>query len=245
MALVDIICLANSFKEGGRCVAGLRTDGKGWVRPVAPDTSHSQLYERQLKLDDGTEPQLLDVVTVDLHEARPAPGQPENWVIGKTPWVLWERPAGRQLEPRLRSALNRNETLLGFDGRSIPESDAGSVTSSLTLVAPPVVLWSLGRDVGYRQQPAVLLKLGAKWLRLPVTDPVWVPLIVRHLSGKEAGWHKNEAAGIPPGAKVWITVSLSEPFHGQCYKLAAAIVVRKPATSASRIRWDRATRARP
>jgi hypothetical protein len=36
MPTVEIICLANSRKHSGRCVAGLRTDGQGWIRPVGP-----------------------------------------------------------------------------------------------------------------------------------------------------------------------------------------------------------------
>jgi hypothetical protein len=40
MAQVDLICLANSRKLGGRCVAGLRLDGSGWVRRVDSPQSH-------------------------------------------------------------------------------------------------------------------------------------------------------------------------------------------------------------
>ena len=30
----EFICLANSRKLGGHCVAGIKTDGSGWVRPT-------------------------------------------------------------------------------------------------------------------------------------------------------------------------------------------------------------------
>jgi hypothetical protein len=58
MAQVDLICLANSRKLGGRCIAGLRLDGSGWVRPVgeAPDGT---LYPADFMLRDGTESKLL------------------------------------------------------------------------------------------------------------------------------------------------------------------------------------------
>jgi hypothetical protein len=32
---VEIVCLANSRKAGGRCIAGVRTDTGAWVRPVS------------------------------------------------------------------------------------------------------------------------------------------------------------------------------------------------------------------
>jgi hypothetical protein len=43
MAKVRFVCLANSFKEGGRCVAGIVLDSNNnpengnvhWIRPVA------------------------------------------------------------------------------------------------------------------------------------------------------------------------------------------------------------------
>src|SRR5262245_50904398 len=130
MPLVDLICLANSFKLGGRCIAGLRADGKGWVRPIAPDTTHGQLYSRHLRLDDNTEPQVLDVITMDLAQAKPIPGQPENWEFRRTPWVLWERPAGIELESILRAALDRGPELLGSTSRSIAEVDARSAAAS-------------------------------------------------------------------------------------------------------------------
>ena len=113
MPLVDLICLANSNKMGGRCIAGLHTDGRGWVRPVAPDTDHGQLYLRHFKLDDETEPRALDIIRVDLARAAPAPGQPENWIIGTAPWRLASRTAVENLYPKLRSALTTDPILLG------------------------------------------------------------------------------------------------------------------------------------
>src|ERR1700674_1986707 len=104
MPLVDLICLANSNKMGGRCIAGLRTDGKGWVRPVAPDPDHGQLFLRNFKLDDETEPRALDIIRVDLARAAPAPGQPENWIIGVAPWTLRSRPVAEDLFRRLNTA---------------------------------------------------------------------------------------------------------------------------------------------
>jgi hypothetical protein len=227
----------------------LRADGKGWVRPLARDTTHGQLYARHLKLDDGSEPQPLDVITVDLAEPRPSPGQPENWWIGAEPWVLWQRPAGPELDRVLQTGMDRSPLLLGSAERAIAAGTA--VSASLALVAPYVLRWSSGRDLQYRQQPAALFKLGGNWYRLPVTDPLWSPVIARHLAG-QSGWHKSEDAGLPANTKIWLTVSLGEPFNGQCYKLVAGIVLapqrnaaRKPVTSASRTPSDPARRARP
>ena len=224
MAIVYLICLANSYKMGGRCLAGLRADGQGWVRPVAPDALHGQLYWRHFKLSDGTEPGPLDVVGVDLAEACPSPGQPENWTIGNQPWILRRRPAGRDLYGILRSALVPGPALLGSFGRSIAERASASACSSLALVAPAMLRWSVGERVRNRRQPRVLFKLKERLYNLPVTDPLWTAKITRSLMGKGPGWQPSGAVGIPRG-QVLITVSLGEPYEGQRYKLAAGIVV--------------------
>lgn len=80
MPLVDLICLANSNKMGGRCVAGLRVDGKGWVRPVSVDTDHGQLHLKHYRLEGDKDPEILDVIRVDLASHKAEPGQRENWV---------------------------------------------------------------------------------------------------------------------------------------------------------------------
>src|SRR5436853_5576752 len=113
MLLLDLICLANSNKMRGRCVAGLRVDGKGWIRPIAPDTDHGQFFLHHFQLDDGSEPKVLDLIRLNLAHTQPVPGQPENWVVGKERWILKARPLGRDLYPRLRDAITTGPVLLG------------------------------------------------------------------------------------------------------------------------------------
>jgi hypothetical protein len=228
MPLVELICLANSTKMLGRCIAGLRMDGKGWVRPIASDTDHGQLYLRHFKLDDGAEPRTLDVIRVDLARAEPAPGQPENWIIGTAPWRLTSRPAGENLYPKIRSALTTDPILLGSAQARIAATAASRLTSSLTLVSPSKLRWKLKQDLRGNPQPRVTFGLAGQPYDLPVTDPMWTSRIVRKLSQAEPGSYAQEKIGIPQSSKVLLTVSLSEPLNGYCYKLAAAIVVMPP-----------------
>src|SRR5258708_2932558 len=200
MPLVDILCLANSNKEGGRCIAGLRTDGGGWVRPVAPDTPQGQLYFRHYKLDDGSEPGVLDVIGVDLAAPRPEPGQPENWVIGPERWVLRERPAGANLRSVFRNAIERGSLLFGSKARTV--EGAATVGASLSLVAPAMTRWCLESRKDGRPQPRVLFRLANQMHNLPVTDAAWISRILRNLGAMEAGWSKNHASRLPPNPQL-------------------------------------------
>ena len=61
-----IVCLANSRKMSGRCIAGLEIEGDqvgGWIRPVSNrSTEEISLFEQ--RFEDGSEPDLLDIVEV-------------------------------------------------------------------------------------------------------------------------------------------------------------------------------------
>lgn len=61
MSSFKIICIANSRKLSGRCIAGLRIDGKGWIRPVS-ESPEGTLFQEHYILKDGSEAQVLDVL---------------------------------------------------------------------------------------------------------------------------------------------------------------------------------------
>lgn len=64
-----IICLANSRKYQGRCVAGLEWNGKqpeAWIRPVSGLEKGVLVYERFCHNANGRDPRLLDFVDIDF-----------------------------------------------------------------------------------------------------------------------------------------------------------------------------------
>jgi hypothetical protein len=68
-----IICLANSRKLTGRCVAGKEIiDNKigAWIRPVSARPT-GELSEEERRFPRGQDPKLLDVIKVPMIGARP------------------------------------------------------------------------------------------------------------------------------------------------------------------------------
>jgi hypothetical protein len=214
--LVDLICLADSSKMGGRCIAGLRTDGGGWGRPVAPDTPPGELYQRHTSLDGGRDdPEVLGVIGVDLEHSAPAPGQPErNWIISGQPWELRQRPAAPALVGVLQAAVRTGSEPLGSRTARMSQQRAGAAAASLALIVPERPAWHLRRDVHGRPQVRAVFELSGQGYDRLLTDPAWSSRAARRLLSLKPGRYPNEAIGIPAGNHVLFTVSLSEPHQG-------------------------------
>ena len=227
MSSVDLICLANSYKLGARCLAGLRVDGGGWVRPVS-DKEGGQLRYGQYRLPDHSEPHLFDVIRVGLVRRQPQPHQPENWLVDESPWALLERPAALDRAPIVAAAVSRDPAILGNQRRFVTEKQmrARPAADSLVLVQPADIRWRTEFSTHeLRNTARVLFRLGGVPYDLPLTDPVYAGPLQRRAEGD----YGSSDLGIPEDAIVLLTISLGHPFNGICYKLVAAIVVAPPA----------------
>ncbi|MCS6803504.1 MAG: hypothetical protein NZ773_16400, partial [Dehalococcoidia bacterium] len=84
-----IVCLANSRKRSGRCIAGREWDGSKagpWIRPVREDPSKGICVPCYAEGDRDIK--VLDIVEVPLIEHRPRRHQQENWLFDpKLPWI--------------------------------------------------------------------------------------------------------------------------------------------------------------
>lgn len=216
-----IVCLANSYKHGGRCVAGWCIEEGRWVR-LRGKADDGALSPAEYVLDDGSEVKLLDVIEVDLHYALPSNCHPEDWQIAPAQWRLVERPAGGALWKAVSDGADKATTILrGYrDRMAAAELAAKPLTASLVLVCPAEIWWWIREERGKRRYRALFQRLHVTY-DLAVTDPRWL----EKLDLIPAGIYPHKTFA-DDGAETWLTVSLSEDFYGWHYKLVAGVIVR-------------------
>jgi hypothetical protein len=221
MAETDMVCLANSRKYGGRCVAGLRLDGGGWIRPVS-HYEHGTLLWQHYTLANGQEAAILDIIRVPLAEPASEPFQPENWRLTAGRSQLVGRADDSVVRGVLLPALDAGPRLFGNSLDSLG-ADNPPPSSSLALVEPLSIHWRIRtRYTGSRQTRARFQFSGSHY-DLVVTDPRWE----ERLSVLEYGDHPASAAGLSDQDRVLFCVSLGEPLetNNRRYKLVAGVIV--------------------
>ena len=87
--MARLVCLANSIRHDGRCVAGIDLDTGEWVRPVPPGGGGIP-YQRTCI--NGQTVELLDVVEIGITNTNPGTKyQCENREMRDRPWKLLDK----------------------------------------------------------------------------------------------------------------------------------------------------------
>ena len=222
-----IVCLANSRKLNGRCVAGIELAGGqrlGWIRPVSA-RQHQEVSPNEQQYGDGTEPRVLDIMTVPLLEHVPRHHQQENWLLN--PAQRWTKegymPSGdleRFVDPIEPLWIDGYRSGRGIHDR-VPWDQAIELRSSLRLIHVDQVELSVLTTGGTHGPPRRQLRGRFRHQDrdycLSVTDPEYE---------RRYGANPAEANEIQES---FLTVSLGDRFAAQdaCFKLIAAIMERR------------------
>jgi len=218
-----IVCLANSRKTGGSCIAGREWTGKGpgpWIRPVS-DRPHREVSLKEQRYEDGTYPQVMDIIDIPIVAACPEGYQQENFLLDRNaPWKKRGRADWQDL-----AAMADPPDVLWTNGFStshgkndqVPEDQAMTSTSSLRLIRTDRLTLSVcapGAPFGNsRRKVYGRFHHAGAWYRLRVTDPVYEKAYRERPVGD---YHLPEC---------YLTISLGEPWDdGFAYKLIAAII---------------------
>jgi hypothetical protein len=216
-----IVCLANSYKHGGRCIAGIDIHDGQWIR-LHSNSPDGALCACEYMLDDGSEPRLLDVIEVELHYAIRSKSHPEDWQIAPEQWRLVERTATERQWTQLTGEKTKSKGILCDcrDRIGTWELKYKPLKSSLCLIRPSEIYWWIREDNGKRKCRA-LFHYNYVTYDFALTDPTWIEQL------------KLLPDGIYPQSNIvdstdetWLTISISEAYFGFHYKLVAGVIVR-------------------
>ena len=217
-----IVCLANSRKRGGRCVAGkvLRLDGHAsdWLRPVSA-RDDEEVSPRERCYADGADPQVLDVIDVPLLNPRPKTYQQENWLLDAN--RHWAK-VGRATWNDLPAMTDRDEPLWinghstrGGQNDRVPLAETAGIDNSLRLIRVDALTVTISEPARPSADFPILrgsFNYFGDEYRFRITDPE-----------SESG-SLNLPYGDYPVGERYLVVSLGEPFEGHAYKLIATII---------------------
>lgn len=217
-----IVCLANSRKLAGRCIAGREWRGQcagDWLRPIS-DRMHGEVSEYERQYEDGSDPRVLDIVEIPLLRHLPKGFQAENWLLD--PEWYWVK-KGQFPQEELERLTDPVEPLW-FDGDStyhghndrVREAQLEPLGNSLRLIAVErlgLEVFSPGEAFGNsKRRVQGRFRHAGRDYRLWVTDPLYERRYLGKLNGSyEVG-------------PCHLTISLGEEFEGAAYKLIAAII---------------------
>ncbi|GAB4208162.1 MAG: hypothetical protein OHK0022_37360 [Roseiflexaceae bacterium] len=210
------ICLANSKKYSGRCIAGVEINRTVWgyaivcegtkplwVRPVSGQ-EHGQveggLVERL---------RLLDVVEVETVAAAPQGCQTENYTF--IPASL--RVVDHIRHPHLlQEAAYTGRYLFDNTGKAVPADQVQFLDHSLLLIQPQELSIHTATTARGEEQLRAVFGFAGRAHDLPITD---LGFIERY--------HQQGCPPFRPG-RTFLTISLGLEHQGWHYKLVAGVI---------------------
>lgn len=130
----NIIILTKSFKHGGYCIAGIDYETGEWIRLVSSNISTERAVpEEQLKLDNGKELDIYDIICVDITEYVGTNIQPENYLYNEQ--QEWEYMGQSCLEEVIeKHGYDRPEFVFSNTDRRLGEDTVFNGSPSLLLL---------------------------------------------------------------------------------------------------------------
>jgi len=218
-----ILCLANSRRPGGRCVAGKELSGSNigaWIRPINAQNGNA-ISELDLQLENGAAADVLDVLTIPMAEPRPQGHQTENHVIA--PDYYWTKESRADWE-QVIAATDMGTGMRWPTGQSsyhglndkVSEAFAAGLDHSLVLIEPTSLTLIVGPESQYgggsRRRIRAQFMFRRNHYNLVVTDP-WIE--AKYFARLNGHFEIENSR---------LCISLTEVFNGSAFKLVATVI---------------------
>ena len=215
MPKVRFVCLANSFKEGGRCVAGIALDENNnpilengnpkWVRPIC-NTTHGEIPIHLV-----ANVNILDIIEIEvLSHPDLNSYQSEN--------VLYEESSFHLIGSYNKNNLNilyaSNHLIFGNRGKAISEDDINRHNHSLMFIKTTDFE---AYQKTYADNPKPQIRMNFTYCGnqydFPVTDPVFLKK------------YQTNPDLVNTYSQIDMTLSIGVEHKGWYYKLIAGIIL--------------------
>jgi ATP-dependent DNA helicase RecQ len=220
--LKDIICLANSRKYAGHCIAGKEiADNQvgNWIRPVS-SRDCGELSPNDIIMQNGKIPALLDIITVPLNKHCPQFCQTENFDIdGSRRWIqkgaFPNSEVSRLCDEADHLWINGYHSYQGLNDR-VPLNQADlDLSSSLLFIKPDRLTFIVAENSKLLKKVRAKFDYRGETYCLTVTDPL-----------VENQYLKVNMGEYPVDNNIaYLCVSIGEPHEGYRYKLVAGVVL--------------------
>lgn len=214
---IELLCLANSRREGGRCVAGIDLETDKWVRLAKSDGNPFSATEISYKNDESPRP--LDKIKIRIIKPKVSYFHPENWIVDKR--FRWEK-IGQDGLKALSQYTDISTPFLfedPCDCLSAKDLQNNPLPRSLMLIHKKAVIfqktWS-----EWRRKPQVRAKFKYRGheYNLVVTDDEWENIFTTR-SGPY--WNFGD---YPFNGSFHLVVGIGEDYKGRHYKLVVAVI---------------------
>lgn len=216
--MTQIICLANSWKRGERCIAGININTKKWVRPVCSLYPQDGRVPKEIRLIRRREPTLLDILDIPLEKDGPDFGfESENITIAPGKW----RRVGEIQPSNLLKYCHNFDYILHNDKKYVTVAFLKSLSfwerRTLELVyTTKLSIQGIPKGEGMRWRGSFVTDSGLQLTDISITDPVFVQKL---------------SYGYRPQHPCLVIVSLSMPYNFEdleqenpCWKLIAGVI---------------------
>lgn len=203
------VCLANSYKEGGRCVAGIEVDENNspifdndrprWIRPI------SQNNHGEIPNNVAQNLNILDIVEIESIDPHPQGYQSENITFELNSLNV----VGHFDLHDLDELCDDLQTIFGNRGKAISQDVIDDLEHSLMLVSIEnfEILSKTYPDKPNKSQLRLVFQYNGHGYDLPITDP-----------------SINNINSLNNCEHVFLTLSVGVEFNGWYYKLVAGII---------------------
>lgn len=214
------VCLANSRKHKGRCLAGKALYNGSFTKWIRPITTHpsEELQASEHRLQTGQDAAILDLINITLIEPKGKLHQQENWLMDVSVPL---KKMGTMTVEEVSQVIDSPPNLwgVGFSSKNaindfVPASEIQQFDCSLFLVEVDNLIVHIVEETYpyFRKVMAGTFSYKGSTYKLKITDPVF----------------ENDFGAHPVGdyemEKTLLTISLGENFKDNFYKLIAGII---------------------